>query len=228
MIALTKEPIAEHDRKSLAANAAKQQITFAAVTFSQIVDALKVQCADFERELLAVIEDYEGYLAEAGLLEERNQWLIVPPCGTSIDDVSRFGLYYEPSSRPCKRNYRFIGLYTQKTIRYVGTVEAIAVEYYSKGRYTFTEEVGLLTDDHKKRIKSVIDATDYYDLKANPHRFYLVDSFVQTNARKTSYGGIMGLRYLDLEEMLKDKAYSPQKDYTSKELAAALEGATWE
>jgi hypothetical protein len=40
LIGLTKEPIAEPDLKSLAAEAALQGITFTSVTFSQIVEAL--------------------------------------------------------------------------------------------------------------------------------------------------------------------------------------------
>jgi len=226
LIGLTKEPIAESDRKSLGAEAALQGITFAAVTFSQIVEALKAQCADFERELLSIVEDYDSYLAEEGLLEERNQWLVVFPCGTSIADNARFGLYYEPPSRPCKRNYRFIGVYNRKTVAYVGTVEAIAVASWSDGVVSFTEEAGPLTDNHRKRIASAVEETHYYDLKGDPVRFYLVDSFIPTDAKKTSPGGIMGLRYLDLSKIL--PAYNPRKDYTSEELAAALREATWE
>jgi hypothetical protein len=226
LIGLTKEPIAESDRKSLAADAATRGITFAAVTFSQIVEALRAQCADFERELLSIVEDYDSYLAEEGLLEERNQWLIVFPCGTSIAENARFGLYYEPPSRPCKRNYRFIGVYNRKTVAYVGTVEAIAVASWRDGVVSFSEEAGRLTDDHRKRITSAVEATPYYDLRGDPSRFYLVDSFIPTDAKKTSPGGIMGLRYLDLSKTLPD--YNPRKDYTSGELAAALREATWE
>jgi hypothetical protein len=225
LIALTKEPIAESDRKLLAADGALPRIVFTAITFSQIVEALRAQCADFERELLAIVEDYESYLAEEGLLEERNQWLVVVPCGTSIAENARFGLYYEPPYRPCKRNYRFIGVYKQKTVSYVGTVEAIAVATYGEGGFSFTEEAGRLTDDHKKRIMDAIEATPYYDLKAVPYRFYLVDSFVPTDAKKTSYGGIMGLRYLDLSKMI--PAYNPRGKNTTEELASALKKATW-
>ena len=226
LIGLTKEPIAESDRKALAADAAMQGITFAAVTFSQIVEALRAQCADFERELLSIVEDYESYLAEERLLEERNQWLVVFPCGTSLTENARFALYYEPPSRPCKRNYRFIGVYNHKTVAYVGTVEAIAVATSCDGVLSFTEEAGQLTESHRKRITSAIEETPYYDLKAETHRFYVVDSFVPTDARKTSAGGIMGLRYLDLSKIV--PGYNPRKDYTSEELAVALKGTTWE
>ena len=96
---------------------------------------------------------------------------------------------------------------------------------YGDEGFSFTEEAGRLTDDHRTRILNAIEATPYYDLKADPHRFYLVDSFVPTDAKKTSSGGIMGLRYLDLSKMV--SAYNPRRNYTTKELAAALKEATW-
>ena len=117
-------------------------------------------------------------------------------------------------------------MYNRKTVAYVGTVDAIAVATTSDGVISFTEEAGQLTDAHKKWITSAIEETSYYDLKAETHRFYVVDSFVSTDAKKTSAGGIMGLRYLDLSKIV--PAYNPRKDYTSEELAAALKGTTWE
>jgi hypothetical protein len=226
LIGLTKEAITEVQRKALTTVAANQGIRFGAVTFTQIVDALRAQCADFERELLSMVKDYEDYLAEEGLSEGRNKWLVVFPCGTSIAENARFGLYYEPPSRPCKGNYRFIGIYTMKAVAYVGEVEAIAVAPYRNGKFSFTEEVGQLSEDHRQRIASAVEQTQYYDLKANPHRFYLVDSFVATDARKTSAQGIWGMRYLDLSKMIKD--YNPRRKYTTEELATVLKGATWE
>lgn len=218
LIALTKEPLADAERKALTVEGGARQISFTAVTFSQIVEALRAQCAEFETDLLSIVEDYDSYLADEGLIESRNQWLVVFPCGTSIAENAKFGIYYEPSSRPCKRNYRFIGIYKQKTVAYVGVVEAIAVVTYADGAYVFVPEAGKLTAAHERRIKDTIEATPYYDLKDNDTRFYLVDQFVPTDARKTSSGGIMGLRYLDLAALI--PAYEPRKDYTSAELAA--------
>ena len=196
------------------------------MTFTQITEALRAQCADFERELLSIVEDYESYLAEEGLLEVRNQWLVVFPCGTSIAENARFALYYEPSSRPSKRNYRFIGVYNMKTVAYVGAVEAIAVTTFQDGKILFTEEAGLLTDKHRERITHAIDETNYYDLKASSNRFYLVYLFAPTDSKKTSPQGIWGLRYLDLSKIV--KSYNPRRDYTTEQLAAALKGTTWQ
>jgi hypothetical protein len=177
-------------------------------------------------DLLAIVEDYEGYLAEQGLLESRNQWLVVFPCGTSVAENAKFGLYYEPPSRRCKKDYRFIGVYNQKTVAYVGVVEAVTVVSQVDGTSVFTPEAGTLTDVHKQRIAETIEATSYYDLTDGPLRYYLVDQFVPTSARKISPGGIMGLRYLDLSVMV--QKYQARKDYTSAELAEALRDATWQ
>lgn len=226
LIGLTREQIAATDRKQFTTQAATKGIIFVAVTFSQIVENLKAGCETFERELLSIVEDYETYLAEEGLLEKRNQTLVVFPCGTSIAENARFRLYYEPSSRPSKRSYRFIGIYNQKSIAYIGEVSVIALASYEDDGVIFTAEAGHLTEEHEKRIKDAVDSTPYYDLKDDVHRFYLVDRFIPTQVRKTSPGGIMDLRYLDLANLI--KGYSARKDYSADELAAALEGATWE
>ena len=226
LIGLTKEPIADSDRKALVLAAQEQGVTFAALTFTQITEALRAQCADFEQELISIVDDYENYLANEGLLEVRNQWLVVFPCGTSIADNARFGLYYEPATRPSKRNYRFIGIYNQKAVSYVGAVQTIAVATFDGGTSSLSEEVGQLTDEQRTRIARVVDETRYYDLKAGSHRFYLVDSFMSTDCRKTSPQGIWGLRYLDLSKLIKN--YNSRLEYSTAQLAEALKGTTWQ
>lgn len=226
LIGLTKEPIADADRERLAADATSHGVTFAAVTFSQVVEALKAQCAQFDEELLSIVEDYESFLRDEKLLEGRNQWLMLFPCGRSIAENKRFDLYYEPASRSCKRNNRFLGIYNQKKIAYVGAVEAIAVVSHSEGAPSFIEEAGRLTDDHRTRIIGAIEETSYYDLKGSPMRFYLVDSFSPTNAKKTSAGGIQRMWWRDLSAMIPD--YNLRKEYTSGELAESLKGVEWE
>ena len=225
LIGLTKEQIAEADRKALVANAAAEGIAFAAVTFSQVAEALRQQCAPHESELLAIVEDYEIYLSDERLTEEREKWLVVFPCGTSVAENVRFGLYYEPPSRPCKR-YSFIGVYNRKVVAYVGKVEAIAVATFKDSGVDFVEEEGKLTDEHKQRIKAVVEATPYYDLRAEPNRYYIVDHFLGTDLKKTSSGGIMSYRYLDLSNIL--PSFNARKTYSTDEMAAALKGCTWE
>jgi hypothetical protein len=218
LIGLTKERIAETDRKKLGEKATAHGIAFAAMTFSQIAEVLRGLCAPHESELLAIIEDYESYLSAEGLMEERDKWLVVFPCGETIAKNARFGLYFEPSSRLCKRCC-FIGLYKQKVVAYIGKVEAIAVVSFIGSDVDFVQEEGTLTDEHRRRIKEVAD------LKNVPHRYYLVDHFAGTDLKKTSPGSIMGFRYLDLSKLL--PSFNPRRDYSTDEMAAALKGGTW-
>jgi hypothetical protein len=225
LIGLTKEPIARPLCEEFVSYAKKKGIRFVAATFTQILEGLREQCAEYEQDLKSFLDDYEEYLSDEQLLEGRNRWLPVFPCGVSIRENERFGLYYDPPSRPSRHNYRFIGAYDQKAVALVGRIEAVVVTSWEKGKIDFTKEFGSLTDDHRKRIADVIRETTYYDL-TKPHRFYLVDRFVRTNARKSSPGGIWGMRYLDLPKVV--KGYNPRNDYSVDELADLLKVATWE
>ncbi len=226
LIGLTKEPIAIDEAEQLKKTAKARGVFFAAVTFSQVVDALHEECKDHERELSAMVEDFEQFLAEESLLDERNQLMPVVPCGTSYDENKRFNLYYEPAARRCKRNYRFLGLYAQKTVSLVGVIEAIGIATHQNGQLSVQKEFGEISELHKERIKQAIAATDYYSLKAETVRFYLVDQFVQTNLRKSSSGGLWGLRYLDLSKIIPD--YDARKTYTAEELARELSDKSFE
>ncbi|MDX2179115.1 MAG: hypothetical protein SFV18_05945 [Bryobacteraceae bacterium] len=222
LIGLTTEPISDSDRKNLEDEARYRNIAFAGVTFTQVVDALRGVCGDFEQELLSIVEDYESYLAEENLLEERNHRLVIFPCGQTVADNRRLNLYYEKADKPCKRN-RFIGVYHNKAVIFVGRVEAIAKASWP---YEFDAEFGTLTDDHKRRIEDAFKSTPYETLKTMPQRFYLVDSFEPTNATKITPGGIQGFRYLNLSKLV--SSYDPRKDYATAQLAELLKGSAWE
>ena len=227
LIGLTKEPIADKSFENLKAQAKSKRIVFAAVTFSKIVDALRQECAEYEHDLRAIVEDFRQYLAEENLLEERNYLVPVFPCGTSYAENKSFGLYYEPSgSRPCKRNYRLIGIYANKSVSLIGELEAIAVAERDGEDYSFTTEAGRLTEDHKDRVRKAIQETTYYDLGADAHRYYLVKNFVETDIRKTSPGGMRNASYLDLRKPSFNLENSAGLDLN--EIAIRLRGTTFE
>src|SRR5262249_38635121 len=54
------------------------------------------------------------------------------------------------------------------------------------------------------------------------HKFYLCDSMAETDFRKDSFGGIMGHRYLDLQEVLGHKIPADLRN-----LAAELRQHRW-
>jgi hypothetical protein len=225
LFALTKEPIPESLGEQLKKTAQAKGITFSSLTFSRLLQGLEAQCADYERDLRDVLDDFKDYLSEADLLDERHKWLVIFPCGTSFEENIRLGVYYEPPSRSSKAGYPFIGIYRQKTVSHVGQVEAVVIVTCQDGSHSFETEHGVLTEDREKRIKAAIEQTPYYDLKTEAHRFYVVDEFHKTDAKKISPNGIFSFRYLDLSKLI--PSYDGKEPLSVEKLATLLNGSTW-
>lgn len=225
LIGLTQSAVAEESVQQFSALANAKGVSFTALTFTQLADKLRDHCADHEDDLIAMVEDYRDYLSQEGLLDMNKRWLLVVPCGTSNKENVKYGLYYEPSVRPYKRGYGFLGIYHDKCITHVGGIEAIVLAKWNDGEVSFVQQSGRITDDHKIRIRHVIDQTQYYNLKAEQLRFYLVDQFHETESKKSSRNGIWGTRAFELS-----RAFGldvGRRNYTSSDLAADLSGKTW-
>lgn len=226
LIGLTRSPIAEADRQALTDHAKERRVQFRAVTFSQIADALRAACADYEPGLIAIVEDYRSFLEGENLLDDRGRWMAVFPCGTSYPDNERLRLYYDGAERPSKDSCRFIGIYTRKTISLIGEPSAILICAYDNGSIRVEEtERGQATPEMLGRIKQAFEETDYYDLRPATMRFYLVDRWSPTALRKSTPGGIMGPRYIDLPR------YLPGQDLSrvsADQVAEALQEQTFE
>ena len=229
LLGLTKEAISPEQRAECIKNADEKKIGFAAVTFSEIVEALRTQCESYEPVLTDIIDDYENFLSSEDLLETRNTKMAVFPCGTSFEDNKQYGLYYEPISRRRRlKANKLLGIYRNKKVELVGAIQAVVNCTYEGGDVRVDSEGtnGNLTDEQRRRVKEVIENTGYYNLNAG-HRFYLVDSFAETALRKVSSGGLMGLRYLDIGTII-GASFDPHRNYTTSEIAALLSGKTFE
>jgi hypothetical protein len=227
LIGLTKESIRHADLVAIETYAKDRGITFKAITFVQIVESLRTACAEYEQNLVLIVEDYQSFLEVEGLLHDRNKRIAVFPCGTSYTENKHFGVYYEPPSRPSKRGCRFIGIYKDKTISLVGEIDTILICSTSDGKTSIDEcDWGAPTDDHLSRIGEVIAATKYYDLTKEPVRFYLVHQFHETNVRKASRGGILRMRYFDLADLIGTTA--KMDSFGAEEVATRLRDRTFE
>ena len=134
-----------------------------------------------------------------------------------------FGLYYEWPSRPCKR-YRFIRVYNSKTLHMWARSKPSPLYHSRRPAWTsYTRRVPL--QRAIRRIKAAVEATPYYDLNCSAPLLRR-RSFAATDLKKTSQGGMMGYRYLDLSKIL--PSFDPRKIYNTDEMAAALRGLTWE
>jgi hypothetical protein len=227
LIGLTSEQLPVEQLESLKAKAEAEGVRFYSVTYSDLASELRKLCAEYEQDLLEVIEDYEAFLNAEGLIANPYRRLVVFPCGFSWAENIRFGAYYEPPSRSDKFHCRFLGIYRHKAISHVGKIEAAAICTITEGRLqVLTQEYGEFTERHRARIQQMIEATPYYDLASEPHRYYVVDGFIATDFRKISSGGIRGHRYFDLGDYSTGRLPGPRT--TTDDVAAMLNQQTFE
>jgi len=173
---------------------------FIAKTFSEIVQGLKDQCADYEEELLEIIKDYEKFLIDSQLLYSKDENMVAVPCGTSYDENIKYGIYYDKEERSAKSGCLYLGIYKDKCVSAIGKIKArVICKIENDGVVLARTEYGNIDEDDKKNIKEIIMASTYYpNLKDTLHRYYILEDLHQTEFRKTTTGGMVGHRYFNI------------------------------
>ena len=228
LFGLTRTPISETDSRELLDQASRASITFVTATFADIVHALRQQCsAPHETDLQDILNDYEDYLISENLLLT-GEMMIVVPCGTSMAENVKYSLYFEPSSRPSKASYKFIGLYSDKHVRQIGHISTVIIgRPEDNGFDVQLIERGNLSDEDIDRINGAIVACSYFpNFKEELRRYYLFDELEETSIQKKTKGGIWGPKALNVSEWLD---YSkPGTEYSAAEVAQRAHGKHFE
>jgi hypothetical protein len=222
LLGLTKTPIIPSQENELLEYAKNKSVVFSAITFSQIVDALKGECSTSDQILVEVLDDYEEFLRSEDLLNDSNRWLAIFPCGQSYGENRDFGIYYTDPKRPVRRVGDLIGIYAQKTVSLIGEVIAVVLSSPAAERPVLEIESGELNEEGLNRIQDMIAATSYYNLSSEPHRFYVTSGFHETSIKKASLNGIQGMRYLDLVELV--TSFDLANKHQIEDLAEMLKG----
>lgn len=210
--------------QALHEEAKKRRIIISSITFQQIIDSFRACLRSHDDELHELIDDFEGFCSENDLLTTDDTTIFVPPCGQSFDINVKYRLYFCPSDWS-RRNVRFIGIYRDKCVQYLGQIAKIAhCERMGQKLIKMGGDDLALSPSEELRISGAMnDASESteWDISAG-HKFFLCDEFVATDFRKAGRGGIMGHRYLNLQEYLP----SPRR-MTLADVAAGLNGKTW-
>lgn len=205
--------------------ARQHNVTFKWTTFRALAEAIGKQCAEFETALSAIVADYVEYLREEGLMDSRDDWLLVVPCGQSYDENKLFGLYYDGVNRPARKGVRYLGIYKNRMVSLMGDIVAVLVCSYRDGEVVLEqEEFGKASADRLDRVKAVIEATTYYDLKGTTQRYFITDGMHETAIAKSTKGGIQGALYLNLEALLGKRLLAA---WDVAQLAEALRGTSF-
>ncbi|WP_147803878.1 hypothetical protein [Alkalicoccus halolimnae] len=201
-------------------------IKFASTTFKEIAHSFKDILQEFDLEMIALIDDYEKFCHESGLVDNLNNTVRVVLTGNTFDENIKHKIYFHPQDRGYQ-NTKYIGLYKDKAIRAIGKITGIVDAQYDENSQDFAsyeDILGSSTKTRKDQIKQIIlesKAKHSYPAE-EARRFFFVDEYHETEYIKTSKGGIAGVRYLDLSEV---KGYKEKMN--AEEIAELLKGEHW-
>ena len=203
------------------------KIYFASTTFKQICKCFNDTIFEYDLEMKELIQDYEAFCAESGLIDNADTKIRVVLTGRTFEQNMEHSIYYAPSDRGYQ-NYKYLGLYKDKAIRGIGEVVcSVDANYNFKSGELDVEktQLGKFTKENENTIKKVIvEAKGKFGFDISEgHRFFMVDKYYETEYIKPTKGGLMGTKYFDLVDIDEYK-----KNMTIKEIANLLDGKEWD
>ncbi len=156
----------------------------------------------------------------------KNRTMLAFTAGRSRIQNLQYGIYYDPAKRNHNWPFKYIGLYSDKTVFAVGKLSKIVYCDYENGKLISTNgyDLNQLTQDEHNRIKLIIENTPYYELKEGHNKFFLVeDKFELTTYTKVTDYPIRQKKYFWLDEV---KGF--HEGMSAKQLAELLDKKEWE
>lgn len=189
-------------------------------SFETLIRCAKECLSEYDEEMLALVADFEAFCSSSKLLSTDQFTMFVPPCGRSYKENIRYKLYYCPSSWS-RRKAKYLGIYSNKTVRAIGEITKIVscnVSLETKQVEVLEIDGAPLTDDERTRILGAAECAlshSGWNLSTD-EKFFLCDKMETTNFRKDSSGGIMGHRYFNLKKELQEALPDGLTDIASK------------
>jgi thiamine kinase-like enzyme len=200
-------------------------IQFASTSYTNLIKIMRETLAEYEIEMLKILNDYELLCKEHHLTDIERHTMLAVTAATSIVINRKYNIYYDPATRSHNLPFTYLGLYQEKAIVAIGKLMKIVHCDLEHGNLISSDGSALiLTPDEEHRIKSTIEETTYYDLHKGV-KFFLVDQFIPTEYKKTSFSSLRAKKYFFLNDTNEFKDY---KDAMStQEIAEMLKKITW-
>lgn len=202
----------------------EKKMSFASTTFKEICRCFNEVLPQYDREMIGLVDDFEAFCNESGLIENADSKMRVVLAGTTYEQNLKYNIYYASRDRGYQ-NHKYLGLYKEKAVRAIGVVISSADISYKNDELEVLEiQLDIITDSQKDIIKKVIlDAKeDYGYLLSEDHRFFFVDQYYETNFIKPTKGGLMGQKYFDLADI---EGFS--KEANTKDIALLINEKYW-
>lgn len=198
-------------------------IHFASITFKNLVSGFREVISEYDFQLNSIIEDYEDFCLNEGLIRRYEDVLLAVPCGATLKINLKNGVYYAPASR----NYSYfshIGVYKNKAIRGVGKLKnSIIANLEPDGNLRVLKSSSEVLQSQTDQIKSIIeDAISVGHRIKTGYRFFCVGEFKRCNFRKSSSRGMRGKKYFNLNSIFQKDRFDSMENLTE-----LLNGKTW-
>lgn len=226
LLALSKSEVSTEIKSQVISylKSINSDIKFASISFSGLIDLVSQNIANYEIDFLEVIDEFQEFCNETKLIADETDYMLVVTVGTSLKENMKYGLYYEPVTRNHNTNFKYLGLYSGKSIVAIGEVlyRVEADLHEDEIRINKVVPDVKVSDDIQSRIVEMIKNTSYYDIRKD-HKFYVVDTFHKTNYKKNSFGSLRGTKYFKISDILDGKP-----GMSGSELAKIVNDKEWD
>lgn len=190
------------------------------LTFEELTERIQKVLDDRDQEMQDVLDDYISYCEHDNLFPDGKNWMWVQAVGQTLAFNVDNNLYYNKLSSGC-RPYKYLGLYTQKSVRYIGAVSARFIAT-TPDNIQSENKSDKLTEEYKNKICAAMKSNQA--LLKEPHRYFFVEQFYQTDFRKETTRGLRGSRKFNLAQILN----MPQLPSDTATIACLLKDKHWE
>lgn len=198
-------------------------IVFLNITFKDIVRAFRSTLFEYDIELIDIVDDYEEYCFQSGLISKSKSLMRVMLCGKTLDLNIKNGCYYNLAERGYKE-HTYMGMYKEKAIRAFGKISNIVGAELVDGELKIINFTHKVTDSQNERIINMIIETKEslgWDISTK-HEFFMIDKLHEIEFKKASKGAPLGAKFFDLKEYLKNDEISDEN------LIEFFNNNTWE
>ncbi len=204
-------------------------ITFLTITYKQLYEKLLSVINEVrDYELKEMVEEFYDYCNAENLIDEADNTIMVRLAGSTmkfnIKEENR--IYYDKADGKCS-GFRYIGLYNNKSVKYVGKIIMIVKASLNDQKIEYElkyPDKGEINDKISERIKNAMqNQKSLYDNTNIPHYYYLVDKFYPIeNFTKRSNGALYGKKKFFLSDL------GLNANAEVEEIAEKMKNKNWE
>ncbi len=227
LLSIAPVPMAENIKSSFNSKLEKRNLNKTSpvihinTTFEEIANKISELLDARDYEMQEILDDYLDYCRTDKLIPDSSaqKYMRMQLARNTLEYDMANNIYFNNAS--CGfRDYRYLGLYKDKSVRAVGKVIARITAIKNSKNVQFNEEFGTLTDERKELIENTIESHHHENVE---HRYFFVDKFYETDFKKISRGGSWGPRVFDLTEVLGTNDIPDE----TEDLAQSLKTKTW-